>query len=79
MSYHLGGATVLILLIHVALPIMGLDQPPQLTVQGQVRHIVCGKHQQVEGLLPPAYPFLHRGKEMVTSLKVLETTNWGLK
>ena len=53
-GYHPGGGTVLVVLVQVTLSVVGVDQPPQLSVQGQVGHVVGGEHQQVEGLLPPA-------------------------
>ena len=53
-GYHLGGSTVLVVLVQVTLSVVGIDQPSQLPVQGQVGHVVRGEHQKVEGLLPPA-------------------------
>ena len=60
-GYHLSGSAVLVVLVQVTLSVVGVDQPPQLSVQGQVGHVVRGKHQQVEGLLPPADLFLVGG------------------
>lgn len=58
MYYHLGGGAVLVGLVQVTLAVMGLHQAAQLPVQCQVRDVICGKDQQVIGLLPPANPFL---------------------
>lgn len=57
-SHHRCGSTVLVLVIEVTLSVMGVDEASQPAVQGQVRHVICGKHQQVVGFLPPAYSLL---------------------
>ena len=52
--HHLRGGAVLVLVVQVTMSVVGLDEAPQPAVQGQVRHVIRSKHQQVVGLLPPA-------------------------
>lgn len=39
---------------HVTLPIIGLDDACQPSIQGNMGLGISGKHQQVGGIIPPA-------------------------
>lgn len=67
--YHLRGSAVLIHVIEVTLSIMGPDEASQPAIQSEVRHVVCGKHQQVVGLLSPTYLLLFTWCSKSASIK----------
>lgn len=73
--YHDCGGAVFVALIEVTLSVMGVDQACQPAVQGQVRNVVRGKHQQVVGFFPPANLVLLTGNRRLDYsyfLKVLK-------
>lgn len=59
---HLGRGAVLVAVVEVTLSVVGFNEASQLTVQSEVRHVVSGKHQEVVGLLPPAYLLLRTAR-----------------
>lgn len=55
---HLCRSTVLAVVVKVTLSVVGLNEASEPPIQSEVRHVIRGEHQEVVGLLPPAYLLL---------------------
>lgn len=62
-SHHGSGGRVMVVTANVALPIIGLDNACQPSIQRNMGLGISGKHQQVGGIIPPANLLLLKKKK----------------
>lgn len=68
---HLCRSAVLAVVVKVTLSIVGFNEASEPPVQSEVRHVIGGEHQEVVGLLPPAYLLLFTAHRLQFSLESL--------